>query len=377
MQTPWLKITPVISTLYFTFATIASITTNANAGQTYGTPSGTLTLTTPDSATELWPGDPKRHYVMRADQSYTGTSTQSYAGGKFDPHGQVGIFRFFQTRGTPPGTPTIPVSYALTSMLQLSVSTHDQPANSPFTKPHSTSTWGPYTPDLSTYTPSGNPATDLYGVETVQLVFIDPTTTPVTQILLDYQEIDVYYPLVNPVTRQNYNTANFVVQNPQTQSLLAATPAPSPPYPPYLNTNTAQSYLGDPPRLGLKTSQTIYPGANFYVVIYPGAAQTTPPANAKTISPTAPGNPPGCWTAPTGDNGIYPYYVLADTPQTLLMDVGNWVTGSGIYTLQAMQQSSTNSFGTGTLPGTETFGNASSFSIKASYNVSSQLGLVK
>jgi hypothetical protein len=253
-------------------------------------------------------------------------------------------------------------------MLQLSISTHDQPANSPFTKPHSTSTWGPYTPDLSTYSPSGNPATDLYGVETVQLVFIDPTTTPVTQIILDHKDIDVYYPLVNPVTGQPYNTANFVVQAPQTQSLLAANPSPTPPLPtpPYLNTNTAQSYMGDPPRLGLKTSQTIYPGAKFYVVIYPGAAQTTPPANAKTISPS------GTWTAPTGDNGIYPYYVPADTPQTLLMDVGKFVTGSGIYTLQAMEQSPTNS-----LFGTVTFGNPSSFSIKTNYNVSSQLGLVK
>ena len=349
----------------FNLAIIAIFSTHANAGgKTYGTPSGTLTLTTPDSVTEPWPGDPKPHYVMRADQSYTGASTQSYAGAKFDPHGEVGIFRFFQTRGTPPGTPNTPVSYTLTSMAQLSVSTHDQPANSPFTKPHEDLTWGPYTPDLSTYSPSGNPATDLYGVETVQLVFVDPTTIPVTQIILDQQSIDVYYPLVNPVTGQKYNTANFVVQNLQTQSLLAANPAPSPPNAPYLNTNTLQSYMGEPPRLGLKTSQTIYPGANFYVVIYPGPAQTTPPANAKTVSPS--------WSAPTGDNGIYPYYVQSDTPQTLLMDVGNFVTGSGIYTLQAMEQSPTNS-----LFGTVTFGNPSSFSIKTNFNVSSQLGLVK
>ena len=337
------RITPVGPTVWFTFAIIASITTNANAGQSYGTPTGTLTLTTPDNATETWPGDPKPHYVMQADQSYTGSSTLSYSGGKFDPHGQISIFRWFQTRGTPPGTPDIPVSYALTSMLQLSISTHDQPANSPFTKPHSTSTWGPYTPDLSTYTPSGNPATDLYGVETVQLVFIDPTTTPVTQIILDQQSIDVYYPKVAPNGTLE-ETAQFSTQNFPTGPIAA------------LNTNTAQSYLGDPPRLSLKTNQTIYPRANFYVVIYPGASQTTPPNGAPTIATSA-------WTAPSGDNGTY--------PQTILMDIGKWVTGPGIYTLQAMQQSPTNSFGT------QTFGPPSSFSVKANYNVSSQLGLVK
>src|SRR5258707_5982791 len=73
------RITPVTRTVLFNLAIIAIFSTHANGGQSYGTPTGTLTLTTPDSATETWPGDPKLHYVMRSNQSYTWASTQSYA----------------------------------------------------------------------------------------------------------------------------------------------------------------------------------------------------------------------------------------------------------------------------------------------------------
>jgi hypothetical protein len=52
---------------------------------------GSLTINPPDTQTQQWYGDPKAHYVMRADQSYTGTSTQA-CDGKFDPHGEIGIY---------------------------------------------------------------------------------------------------------------------------------------------------------------------------------------------------------------------------------------------------------------------------------------------
>jgi hypothetical protein len=54
------------------------------------------------------------------------------------------------------------------------------------------------------------------------------------------------------------------------------------------------------------------------------------------------------------------------------MDIGNYITGSGTYTVQAMQSSPTNS-----QIGTEAFGAAATFSLRTKYNVTSQLGLSK
>ena len=342
MQTTWFRITSVIPTVWAILAIIAIGSTKANGAQTYGTPMGTLTVTTPDAFTQQWNGDPKPHHQMQADQTYTAASYQYYVG-KFDPHGSVGILRYFQLRNPKAAlVGGLPDMNALGPMSPITVLTKDMPANSPFNTAHANSSYGPYAPDQSTYTTTSLAANAVYGVETIALVFVEQQTSVTT--VLDYQRIDIYAPqqIPYPSGNQPSNAASFNVQNFQQQVAL--------------NTNTTKSYLGDPPRVTMTTTQTIYPSATIYVVIYPGPAQTTPPANAKTISSSS-------WTAPSGDNAKYPTGVY--------MDIGNYITGSGIYTLQTMQQSSTNSFGT------ETFGAPASFSINTNYNVTSQLGLEK
>jgi hypothetical protein len=296
-------------------------------GHTYGTTQGTMTATTPDTNLVSWPNESKPHHQIRADQTYTAQSDVQVTNGKFNPHGQaVEIRRFFQTRT--PGT------YSLGPMLELYASTKNRPANSPFTSSHQITDYGPWEPDQAALLSNSASANDVYGVETIELIFVDNSVTPSTQTVLDYEKIDIYGPKAS-------NAANFYVQN--FQSRVA------------LNTDTTKAYLGDPPRVTL-TANPIYPSAKVWVVIYPGNAQSTIPANARTISNTV-------WTAPAGDNSTY--------PNNIYMDIGNYVTGSGIYTLQMVQQSATNSFGT------ENFGNPASFSIRTNYNITSQLGLVK
>jgi hypothetical protein len=95
-------------------------------------------------------------------------------------------------------------------------------------------------------------------------------------------------------------------------------------------------YAGDPPRVFMNSSQTIYPGATTWVVIYPGNARTTPPTGLAPIPHTSA-------TALLGD---------MSARLNIYIDSGNYVTGPGSYTLQFMQQS---------VYGTETFGNPISF----------------
>jgi len=321
MQIFSLRITPIIATVCFTFAIPAAFADKP----VYGVPTGsTITVTTPDPTLVNWLGESKPHHQIRADQTYTAESTNLYPNGfKFDPQGAIGIRRFFQTRveGTNSlGTPS-----------EINVLTKDMPANSRFNKAQYIQDFGPYAPDESTFTASTLKANDAYGVETIQLVFVDGNNK---QTMLDYQKIDIYQSKAN-------NAANFFVQNFRSQVAL--------------NTDTTKPYLGDPPRVTMDASP-IYPGAKIWVVIYPGNSQPTPPASAKPISNTY-------WTAPKGDASSYPNHVY--------IDIGQYINGSGTYTLQAIQQSDTNVFGT------ESYGNPASFKISTNYKVTSQLGLVK
>lgn len=328
MQILWCRITTAIPTVCFTLAMLASVSTRANGGQTTGTVTGTMTVTTPDTATELWPGDPKPHYLMRADQTYTAVTTVAVSG-KFDPHGALlGIRRFFQVRTL--GT------YNLGLMEELNVSSKDRPANSPFNNAHSTVNYGPYEPDQSTLLNTTNLASEIYGVETIELIYWDANNN---QTVLNYAKIDIYGPKGS--NSVNYNVLAF----PGTTNNNAPGAA--------LNTET---FLGDPPRVTLTTSPSIYPSGTFSIYIYPGPAQAAPPVPAFKS-----------WTAPSGDNTSF--QIL--TNNNYYIDISKYVTGSGTYTIQATQTSSTNSFGT------ETFGSPATFTIKPNYNVTSQIGLSK
>jgi hypothetical protein len=338
MQTIWLRITPLIATVCFTFEIPAAFA----APPVYGIPTGsTMSVNTGDPNMVSWPtGDPlnplnKRHYQIRADKTYTAESINLYPPGfKFDPHGAIGIRRYFQqrTQGT----------YSLGAPSSINVLTKDMPANSRFNQAQYIQDFGPYAPDESTFTVSTLSANDVYGVETIELVFVDGNNK---QTVLDYQKIDIYEPTA-PTSDTTKSAANFDVQN--FQSKIA------------LNTDTTKPYLGDPPRVTMWTTQKIYPGAKISVVIYPGSSQKTPPAGAKTIDSAT------CTNTTSGPQQIVDE---AKYPSNLYMDIGNYVTGSGTYTLQAIE--TTDAYGT------ETFGNPAPFSIKNSYNVTSQLGLVK
>jgi hypothetical protein len=321
-----LKLTQISAFVALALA-LGSGPTPCFAGKTIGNTQGTMTATTPDSTLVSWPGESKPHHQIRADQSYTAESVVWVTDGKFNPHGQaVEIRRFFQTRT--PGT------FSLGPMLELDANTINRPANSPFNSAHQTQDYGPYIPDQSTLLSNSLSANDVYGVETIELIFIDKSVNPSTQTVIDYEKIDIYQPL-------NAAAANYFVQN--FQQMIA------------LNTATAAkptSYGGDPPRAFVNTTQTIYPGAETWVVIYPGVAQTTPPTGAAKIPSTDA-------TAPAGDNW---------QRNNVFMDLGNYVNGPGTYTLQMMQQS---------VYGLETFGNPASFNITKQYNVNSQLGLTK
>ena len=337
-----------VRVVYLTAGLLTSPLATADAGQTYGIPTGsTISVTTADSTLVTWPaGDPlnplnKPHHQIRADETYTAQSINLYPPGfQFNPQGAIGIRRYFQSRTHN--------TYSLGSPSSINVLTKDMPANSRFNQAQNIQNFGPYAPDESTFTANTLAANDVYGVETIELVFDAPARdccgnvitnacgNPTTvETVLDYQKIDIYEP-------KSSDQANFYVQNFQQKQAL--------------NTNTTKSYLGDPPRVIMTTSSTIYPGAQVSVVIYPGSAQSSPPANAIIISGTV-------YTASGKDETSY--------PGNIFIEIGNYITGSGIYTLQAMQTSSTNTFGT------ETFGPAASFSIRNSYNVNSQLGMAR
>jgi hypothetical protein len=322
MQTILSKITPVIAAAGLGLAVPATFADQP----VIGTPQGTMNVTTPDTALVSWPGESKAHHQMRADQTYTADSAAWYINGTFDPHGSINYVRYFQT-----GTVG---SQALGPMSEI-MQGQNKPANSGFNQAQWQQAYGPFYPEQSNYVKKNNNGTvtianAVWGVETIELVFYDQNNNPT---VLDYQKIDIYPP-------KDSNAANFYVQNFLNKTAL--------------NTDTTKAYLGDPPRVTL-TASPIYSGATVWVVIYPGNAQSTPPASAKTIANTT-------FTAPKGYASSYP---------SRYIDLGQrYISGPGIYTLQVVQEADSNF-------GTEAYGSPASFSLKNSYNVTSQLGLVK
>ncbi len=133
MQTIWFRITPLIATVCFTFAIPAAFADKP----VYGVPTGsTISVNTGDPNMVTWPaGDllnplNKQHYQIRADKTYTAESINLYPPGfKFDPHGAIGIIRYFQQRT--PGTFSLAPNPS-----SINVLTKDMPANSRFNTVH-------------------------------------------------------------------------------------------------------------------------------------------------------------------------------------------------------------------------------------------------
>jgi hypothetical protein len=307
---------PVINSKPASFRIIAicclalsiTATTILRAGnQIYGLPLGTLSVTTPDPTLVNWPNESKPHHQMRATDTYTAASSEWYAAGiKFDPHGAVGIRRFFQKRDP---------NSVLELASEIVVLTKDMPANSRFNQAQMNQPFGPYEPDISTYNNTTLAANDVYGVETIELVFVDGLGV---QTILDYQKIDIY---------------------PQTTTQLQD----------YLTQAAVKSsYTGDAPRVQVQLS-SIYPGTETWVGIYPLNGN---PQNATKL-------PNSDWTSPTGDKSDRVFYV----------DPGNAISsGSGTFVLQVFEN---------TTSGVQALGQPTTFTLNTGFNVNSEVGITK
>jgi hypothetical protein len=216
---------------------------SATADQTYGVPTGTLTVTTFEAPL----------LQTRNTKSYTVSSDASYAPGvQMDPHGAVGINRSFQQRYQ---------NNVYGAIIPIPINSKDWPANSGIDK---TRTYGPYTPgDYA-------PVPESYGMETINLVFIDGNGI---SYALDTKQIYVY-----PASA----TAVLYLALPPSTALATVNSVP---------------YQGDPPRVRVDLTN-VYPSAQSWIVIYRGNYQGT-------NSPTTPAIPLTAKVAPSGDISNY------------------------------------------------------------------------
>jgi hypothetical protein len=214
---------------------------SATAGQTYGVPTGTITVTTFEAPL----------LQTRNTKSYTVSSYASYAPGvKKDPQGAVGVNRSFQQRYP---------NNVYGTIIPIPINSKDWPANSGIDKIR---TYGPYTPgDYA-------PVPESYGMETINLVFIDG--------------LGISHPLA---TKQIY-----VYPASAAAVLYLALP-------PSTALATTNSFQGDPPRVRVDLTN-VYPSAKSWIVIYQGSLQGT---NA----PTSPAIPNTTNYAPSTDIANY------------------------------------------------------------------------
>jgi hypothetical protein len=223
-----------------------------------------------------------------------------------DPHGAVGIRRFFQKRDP---------NSVLEAASEIVVLTKDMPANSGFNQAQMNQTFGPYEPDLSTYNSTTLVSNSVYGVETIELVFVDGSGN---QTILDYQKIDIY-----PQT-------TIQMQDYTTQAAVSST------------------YTGDAPRVQVQLS-SIYPGTETWVGIYPLNGN---PQNATKLANSDS-------TSPSGDKSDRVFYI----------DPGNAISsGSGTFVLQVFEN---------TTSGVQALGQPTTFTLNTGFNVNSEVGITK
>jgi hypothetical protein len=204
---------------------------SATAAQTYGVPTGTLTVTTFEAPL----------LQTRNTKSYTVSSYASYApGAKKDPQGAVGVNRSFQQRYP---------NNVYGAIIPIPINSKDWPANSGIDK---TRTYGPYTPgDFA-------PVPESYGMETINLVFIDGNGI---SHALDTKQIYVY-----PASA----TAVLYLALPPSTALATVNSVP---------------YQGDPPRVRVDLTN-VYPSGQSWIVIYQGNHQGTNPPTSPVIPNT-------------------------------------------------------------------------------------------
>jgi hypothetical protein len=271
---------------------------SATAAQSYGVPTGQLTVTTIEAPL----------LQTRTGYAYTVSSYASYAPGvKFDPHGAVGVNRSFQQR-YPKNVygPIVPIP----------INSKDWPANSGIDK---TRTYGPFTP--------GDTIPESYGMETINLVFIDGNGISHT---LDTKQIYVY-----PASA----TAVLYLALPPTTALA-----------------TTNSFQGDPPRVRVDLTN-VYPSAKSWIVLYQGSHLGSNP-------PTSPAIPNTTLYAPSTDLANY-----TGIPGSLYVDLGNLSLSSSTYTVQVYQQTAAY--------GLELVNNYATFAANLAFHINTEVGTVK
>ena len=238
MQTLTLNLVWKFASVLSLFAGWSSV---ATAQQSYGVPTGQLTVATIEAPL----------LQTRAGYSFTVSSYASYANGvQKDPHGAVGVTRSFQQRYP---------NNLYGALIPIPINSKDWPANSGIDK---TRTYGPYAPGDTPSVPES------YGMETINLVFIDGNGVSHP---LDTKQIYVY-----PASA----TAVLYLALPPTTALAS--------------TNT---FLGDPPRVRVDLTN-VYPSANSWAVLYQGTYQSVNPPSTPAIANTTK-------TAPSTDLGNY------------------------------------------------------------------------
>lgn len=309
------------------FAIVAGSVLNANAGQTYTTPIGQLTITTPEgSATFTGPNNnPDSSPVLQCRAGYS-YSVSSYCytpnNGKFDPQAEIGVERYYAIRHG---------GNLYDAPIEVQVPSKDWPSNSGLGK---TRTYGPYTAadylSQSSSCGQGQGSCDQgqgdcgggssqgdcggggssgggscgnapYLKETIVLGYYNKQSGTRTAILAS-ANIYVFPPAVP--SSQSLTSTSTQVQFTNVLTNQA------------LNSSTSS---GDPPVVQAALSN-LYPGGTSYLRIYPGT-QTSNPSNVTIISNTTA-------VSPWGDI----------SSRTLLIPTGPYLKQPGYYTIEAIQQ---------------------------------------
>jgi hypothetical protein len=321
-------------------------TPTATPNVKYAVPTGTLTVTAPETTPQL---------QCAPGYQYSATESSSIPnGGTFDPHGSLGVYRYCETASST-GTYANPPATTLQALALLtSVAVNDNfwPANSGFANIRA---FGPYTAaqDCNAVALGDN-----YGRETLALVY---TMGDNTQYVLDTKVIYLYP--WNTGSQASAPTA--LISNALTRGLVQGN------YSPYAGPSpTPSPYLhGDPPRVTVQMNN-LYPAGTSWVIIYSGTPISNPTATGYAViantTATAPAG--GLWT----NRPAVTFELASPTPPNY---VSTTATTPQTYTLAAVQQLPSSAYAIGGL--NPAILNSVTFTFAAGYSVNGTVGTVK
>jgi hypothetical protein len=272
--------------------------------QGWGIPTGNLAVTTVEAPTAGGVIQSASGY------NYTVNAHASFAnGGTFDPHGTIGINRYWEGVDLTTGNYTAPTPIATDGKWW--------PANSGFDKAKGRD-YGPYTAGYPGDCTSTSLAVGGYGRETLQLVYNDSNGAHViaSQVIQLYP----YSP-----TQQNPPTVNYFNALSPSGPLLTYIPNVSPGNPP------VNVYQGDPPRITAQISN-LYPGSTSWLIIYPN----DPVSNSTRTGAVTLAN---STMTDTTDNGLWSRTFTFDLASALIAcGIDQSATGAQTYTVEAIEK---------------------------------------